>query len=167
MFKSQYQTNTSCISPTLYVKLELANSHLLMQISQCYFAQEKFIIIKIRHVSTQLLKQVARISKNLINFYFHRAGVNQQPPVHKFRTTSAPVQDEALNRFGDEPKTHLLSLPRDFSAPFSASKFFPLSYSPLSYLLPPPTSFTSFPTHSNSKAPESSLELSSLRSIEL
>jgi hypothetical protein len=85
MFKSQYQTNTSCISPTLYVKLELANSHLLMQISQCYFAQEKFIIIKIRHVSTQLLKQVAKISKNLINFYFHRAGVNQQPPVHKFR----------------------------------------------------------------------------------
>jgi len=48
--------------------------------------------------------------------------------------------------FGDEPKTHPLALPRDFSAPFSAPKFSPPTY------LRPPTSLTSFPAHSISKA---------------
>ncbi len=32
--------------------------------------------------------------------------------------------------FGDEPKTHPLPLPRDFSAPFSAPKFSPPTYLP-------------------------------------
>jgi len=36
--------------------------------------------------------------------------------------------------FGDEPKTHPLPLPRDVSAPFSASKF-----SPLTSILPSPS----------------------------
>ncbi len=48
------------------------------------------------------------------------------------------------SRFGDEPKTHPLPLRRDFSAPFSAPKF------------SPPTSLTSFPTHSISRARGSS-----------
>jgi len=37
----------------------------------------------------------------------------------------------------DEPKTHPLALPRDFSAPFSAPKFSPPIYFPPSYLPPP------------------------------
>jgi hypothetical protein len=53
--------------------------------------------------------------------------------------------------FGDELKTHPLHLPRDFSAPFSAPKFSPPTYFP-----PPPTSLTSFPAHSISRAQESS-----------
>jgi hypothetical protein len=53
------------------------------------------------------------------------------------------------SRFGDEPKTHPLSLPRDFSTPFSVPKFSPPTYFPLL------TSLTSFPTHSISKAQES------------
>jgi hypothetical protein len=32
--------------------------------------------------------------------------------------------------FGDEPKTHPLPLPRDFSAPFFAPKFSPPTYFP-------------------------------------
>jgi hypothetical protein len=46
MFKSQYEINTNCISQTLYVKLELASSHLLMQISKCYFAQKNILNYK-------------------------------------------------------------------------------------------------------------------------
>ncbi len=48
------------------------------------------------------------------------------------------------SHFGDEPKTHPFPLPRDFSAPFSAPKTFA------------PTSLTSFPNHSITKAWESS-----------
>ncbi len=54
------------------------------------------------------------------------------------------------SRFGDQPKTHPLPLPRDFSAPFSAPKISPPTY------LPPPTSLTSFPTHSISRVRKSS-----------
>jgi hypothetical protein len=45
------------------------------------------------------------------------------------------------NHFEDEPKTHPLPLPRDFSSPFLYPKIFP------SYLPPP-----SFPVHSVSRA---------------
>jgi len=62
--------------------------------------------------------------------------------------TNAPVQDEAV--LGMNQKTHSLPMSRDFLGPFSASKFSPLTY------FPPPTSLTSFPTHSISKARESS-----------
>jgi len=44
--------------------------------------------------------------------------------------------------YSDEPKTHPLPLPREFSAPFSAQKFSTPTYLPLL------TSLTSFPTHS-------------------
>ncbi len=55
------------------------------------------------------------------------------------------------SRFWDEPKTHPLPA-HGFFSPLFCPKIFP------SYLLPPllPTSFTSFPTHSISKAWESS-----------
>jgi hypothetical protein len=53
-----------------------------------------------------------------------------------------------LSRFGDEPKTHPLSLPRDFSASFSAPEFSPPTY------LPPLTYLTSFCAHSIVKAQE-------------
>jgi hypothetical protein len=58
--------------------------------------------------------------------------------------------------FGDELKTYPLPSPRDFSAPFSAPKFSPPTYFPPSYLPRPYTSLTSFPTHSISRAWESS-----------
>ncbi len=61
------------------------------------------------------------------------------------------------NRFGDEPKTHLLPLPWDFSAPFCAPKFSPLTKFP-SYL--PHLISRSFHLHSSG-------ELPSLSSIEL
>jgi hypothetical protein len=48
--------------------------------------------------------------------------------------------------FGDEPKTHPLPLPRDFSTLFSPPKF-----SRLIYFTPPPTSLTSFPIQSISR----------------
>ncbi len=41
------------------------------------------------------------------------------------------------SRFGDEPKTHPLALPRDFSAPVSAPKFSPHTYSPRPTYFPP------------------------------
>jgi hypothetical protein len=59
--------------------------------------------------------------------------------------TSAPVQMRLFKVFRDEPKIHPLPMPRDFSAPFFAPKFSPSTY------LPPPTSLTSFPTHSISR----------------
>ncbi len=52
--------------------------------------------------------------------------------------------------FGDEPKTHPLPRPRDFSAPFSAPTFSPPTFPP------PPTSLSSFLIHSISRAWESS-----------
>jgi len=55
------------------------------------------------------------------------------------------------SRFGDEPKTHPLALPRDFSAPFSAPKFSPPTYFPPYYLplpsyLPPSPHFLLTPS---------------------
>ncbi len=50
-------------------------------------------------------------------------------------TTNALVQDEAVSsHFGDEPKTHPLPLPRDFSGPFSAPKISPPTYFPPAFL---------------------------------
>jgi len=64
--------------------------------------------------------------------------------------TSAPVQDEAIQAvLGMSQKHILFPCPKDFSAPFSASKFLLPTYFP-------PTSFTSFPLHSISRAWESS-----------
>jgi len=57
--------------------------------------------------------------------------------------------------FWDEPKTHHVPLPTQFSAPFFAQTFFPPTYLP-----PPtsilPTSFTSFHVHSIATGWESS-----------
>ncbi len=53
------------------------------------------------------------------------------------------------SHFKDEPKTHPLPLPRDFSAPLSALKFSPPTYLPPSYL-------PHLISHSISKAWESS-----------
>jgi len=53
--------------------------------------------------------------------YLVWAGVSQKPAVHQFRM-------RPFKHFGDEPKTHPLPRPRDFSAPFCAPKFFPPSY---------------------------------------
>jgi len=50
--------------------------------------------------------------------------------------TSAPVQDEAVQVvLGMSQKRILFPWPRDFSAPFSASKFLLPTYFPPSYLL--------------------------------
>ncbi len=60
--------------------------------------------------------------------------------------------------FGDEPKTHPLPLPREFSAPLSAPKFSPPTYLPpllsTSPLLPPSTHFLLTPSPKLSRAPE-------------
>ncbi len=73
------------------------------------------------------------------------AGVNQQPPVHQFRT-------RPFKPFWDEPKTHPLLLPRDFQ-PLSLPQNFPPSH--LSHLI-------SYSLHCHS-----SRELQSLNNLKL
>jgi len=82
--------------------------------------------------------------------------MNQQPPVHQFRMRT-------FKSFWYEPKTHPLSLPTDFSAPFSTTKFslLPTSSHPISLLhtspsplLPPSSHFLFIPSLELGRAPE-------------
>ncbi len=90
-------------------------------------------------VSVSVESTFSILDKNRVSL----VGVNHQPPVHQFRMKS-------FNCFGDEPKTHPLPMPIDFSAFFSTPKFSPPTYfpPPLPTYLPSPTSLTSFPIHS-------------------
>ncbi len=84
-----------------------------------------------------MFKSSLRAIRSLLWRSNHQAGVKQQPPMHQFRM-------RPFKPFWDEPKTHPLALPRDFSAPSLPQNFPLLPTPPPSTYLRPPTSLTSY-----------------------